>query len=279
MKLVRYGSANQEKPGLVDDAGHIHDISHYVQDISGAYLTSSAVKQLQQLNLNDLSIVADVNSIRLGPCIGQVGKLICVAFNSRLHIEEMGQSVPDEVMFFLKSSSSITGPYDPIRYPQRAQKVDWEAELALIIGKQGKDILEEDAHEHILGYTCINDLSDRYWQFDKGGQHGKGKSFDSFAPLGPYLVTREHIEFDKHLRIRCKVNNQLRQDYLTNDYFFNPQQVISQLSHFFTLHVGDVIAMGTGPGNAKAWGNTFLKSGDEVEVEIENIGRMKNIIQ
>jgi len=279
MKLVRYGSARNERPGIVDESGNIRDITHCLKDISSQHLTEENINQLFQLNLTKLPVAATVDTIRIGPCIHQVGKLICVAYNSKQHLQEMGLPVPDEIVFFLKASSAIIGPTDPIFYPKLGKKLDWEAELAMIIGKEGKNIKEEEALEYVLGFTCINDLSDRYWQFDKvPNQHGAGKSFDTLAPLGPYLITKDEIGDLNNIRLQCLVNNEIRQDFTVSDSIRSPQQLISHLSRIFTLYPGDVIAIGTGAGTAKTWGNTFLKPGDEIVLRTDIFGTQKNLI-
>jgi len=278
MKLVRYGLPGEEKPGIVDETGNIYDISSYLPDITPIYLTTNNLQKLVSLSTTILPIAAHVNHVRIGPCVNQAGKLICVGFNSKQHIQEMGQPTPTNVIFFLKATSSIIGPNDTVLYSPLNQKVDWEAELALVISKKGKNIAVTDAKDYILGYTCMNDLSDRYWQFDKGGQHAMGKSFDTFAPLGPYLVTPDEVGDITRLQISCSVNQEKRQSFQPDDYIFKPYDVISELSKVFTLFPGDVISLGTGPGNAKAWGNAFLTPGDVLNMQIHKLGAQENKI-
>lgn len=213
--------------------------------------------------------------VKIEACIYRPRKIICAGFNSRQHVEEMGLNLPElnDIVFFLKSDNTINSAYEPILLSQYNQKVDWEAELALIIGKECKNISSSQASEYILGYCCFNDVSDRWWQFETAGnQHSKGKCFDTFAPIGPYIVTPDEVKNPWGLEIKLSVNGVLRQSFNTSDYLFRAEQAISYFSKIFTLYPGDVIAFGSGPGNANAWGGRYLQDGDEVQLSITGLG-------
>ncbi len=281
MKWVRYGNAGEEKPGLIDEQGNIRDLSNYIADFSPQYLSQlDLIHHLSKLKLNELPLVK--KTIRIGSCIGMPGKIICIGYNSRLHNQQMGVTpiTDKDMVVFLKPSSAMCGPYDPILYTRHMKKLDWEAELGVIIGKKGKYITKERAKDHILGYTCINDLSERYFQFETTDtQYTKGKGFDNAAPIGPYLVTKDEIPNAHNLQIQLWVNGILRQDFNTSDYIHNDEEIISYLSQYFTLYPGDVISMGSAPGNAKSWGeNMFLKPSDQVTLSIEGLGQQKQTV-
>ena len=280
MKLLRYGNKGQEKPALLDEAGQIRDLFHYLTDFDPKTLADpSLIAQLQALNPAHLPLIA-ANS-RIGPCIGSPGKVICVGLNSLLHTQQMGLKPLDrELLVFLKPASAVCGPYDPIIYTAQTKKLDWEAELAIIIGQQGKYIPVEQAHDYIFGYTCMNDLSERYLQFEtQDTQFTKGKCFDNSAPLGPYLVTRDEILDAKHLQIKLWVNDALRQDFSSSDYLYHDAAVVSYVSQFFTLYPGDVISMGSGPGTALFWGHDqFLKPNDRVVLSISGLGQQEQTV-
>jgi 2-keto-4-pentenoate hydratase/2-oxohepta-3-ene-1,7-dioic acid hydratase in catechol pathway len=274
MRLLRYGPFGEEKPGLLDKEGHIRDLFHYLNDFNPETLQDpSLLAQLHALNIEHLPIV-DM-SVRIGACVGAPGKVICVGLNSAKHAQQVGLALlpPDEMVLFLKATSAICGPYDPILYTRMMRKLDWEAELAIVIGKKGKYIPKEEAHSYIFGYTCMNDLSERYWQLQTADkQFMKGKSFDHAAPLGPYLVTRDALNSSSSLDVKLWVNGKLRQSFNTSEYIHDDASIVSYASQFFTLYPGDVISMGTGAGNAASFGNEFLKPGDQVRFAIEGIG-------
>lgn len=276
MKLVRFGPRGSEKPGMIDPQGGIRDVSAYVMDINPASLGDPFIlHQFENIDWKDLPLVAP--GTRLGVCVNVVGKIVCIGFNSQQHALEVGIKRPAnaEPIIFLKPTSSLAGPYDPIIYTRHTKKLDWEAELAVVIGKQGKYISLDRAHEHIFGYACFNDLSERYLQFETDDkQFTKGKCFDSAATLGPYLVSKSEIGDSRDLLIQLWVNNQLRQNFNTKDYIYSPEEIIVYLSQYFTLYPGDIISMGSAPGSACAWGeNCFLQPGDEVKLEIVGLGQ------
>jgi 2-keto-4-pentenoate hydratase/2-oxohepta-3-ene-1,7-dioic acid hydratase in catechol pathway len=280
MKLLRYGNKGEEKPGLLDEQGNIRDLFHYLTDIDAKSLMDpSLFSQLKALNPEHLPLVS--SRPRIGACIGNPGKLICVGFNSLLHTQQLGLNAPKkEMVVFMKPSSSICGPNDPILHTRYTKKLDWEAELGVVIGKQGKYITKENARDHIFGYTCINDLSERYLQLEtEDKQFTKGKCFDNAAPMGPYLVTKDEVANSEDLDIKLWVNGDLRQDFNSGDYIRNDIEVISYVSQYFTLYPGDVISMGSAPGNAISWGpDCFLKPNDCVVLSISGLGKQEQTV-
>lgn len=278
MKLVRYGNPGEEKPGVVDADGIIRDLSEYIIDFNPLHFSNTTlINTIKSLNISHLPCVNQ--PVRIGPCVGMPGKILCIGYNSSLHTQQMGAKAisSSEMVVFLKPTSSICGPFDPILFTPFTRKLDWEAELGLVIGKKGKYIKKNEAHKYILGYTCVNDLSDRYWQFEtEDKQFTKGKGFDNAAPIGPYLVTCEDVADSSDLNIQLYVNGELRQDFNTSDYIHNDIDVIVYLSQYFTLFPGDIISMGSAPGNAKCWGNQFLKPGDKVVFSINGLGQQEH---
>lgn len=215
-------------------------------------------------------------------CVADIGKVICIGANSKTHNKQIGVEL-QEPMFFFKPDSAVSGALDPIPYTDLNKKIDWEGELAVIIGKSGKNIQLEEAMEHIFGYACFNDLSDRHWQFKDGGAEIGGqtciaKCFDGFAPLGPLLVTKDEIENPYNLEMTLKVNGEVRQQFNSNDYIRGVAESVSQLSRFMTLNAGDVIALGSGPGNAKHWNEQYLQPGDKVSFHIEGLGTQQQTV-
>ncbi len=281
MKLLRYGNLGEEKPGLLDDQGQIRDLSLMISDFNPQILGDvDLLSHLSSLNQDTLPLVKA--GTRLGACVGLPGKVICVGYNSQLHNQQMGicSIKAGEMLVFLKPNSAICGPFDPILYTRHTKKLDWEAELGVIIGKKGKYISQDKARDYILGYTCINDLSDRYLQLETSDtQYTKGKGFDNAAPIGPYLVTKDEVPNASNLQIKLWVNEVLRQDFNTSDYIHNDEAVVSYLSQYFTLYPGDIISMGSAPGNAKSWGdNMFLKPNDRVVFSIIGLGQQEKIV-
>ncbi len=281
MKLVRYGDLGHEKPGLIDDQGRIRDISAYVSDINPTSMSDlSCFQKLERIDTNALPLIE--SKTRLGVCVGSIGKFICIGFNSQQHAAEIGiaRSPNAEPIVFMKPSSALSGPNDPILFTRNTKKLDWEAELAVVIGKKGKYIPREEAKDYIFGYACCNDLSERYLQFEtEDKQFTKGKCFDGAATLGPYLVTKSEIVDADDLHIKLWVNDQLRQDFNTCDYIYNTEHIISYLSQYFTLYPGDIISMGSAPGSACAWGkDCFLRPGDEIILNISGLGEQRQTV-
>lgn len=275
MKFVRFGKLGQEKPGLIDPEGGIRDISAYVSDINPRSLSDpNSLQQFEKYDWTSLPLVE--SNVRIGACVGSIGKIICIGFNSQQHAIEMGVNRPShpEPVIFLKPNSSLAGPTDPVMYTRHTKKLDWEAELAVVIGKQGKYIAVEHAREHVFGYACFNDLSERFLQFEtQDSQFTKGKCFDGAATLGPYLVSKSEVPDPHNLQIQLWVNEQLRQDFNSTDYIHSVDHIIFYLSQYFTLYPGDIISMGSAPGSANAWGaNCFLQPGDTVKLQILGLG-------
>jgi 2-keto-4-pentenoate hydratase/2-oxohepta-3-ene-1,7-dioic acid hydratase in catechol pathway len=281
MKLVRYGNPGEEKPGIVDEQGNIRDLSNHILDLNPQHLGDfELISSLKNLEHNQLPLVD--KEARLGACVGMPGKVLCVGFNSKLHNQQMGIEPISrkDMVVFMKPTCAVCGPFDPILYTRHTKKLDWEAELAIVIGKKGKYIAKENAGEYILGYTCMNDLSERYWQLEtEDTQFTKGKGFDNAAPIGPYLVTKDDVPNARNLEIKLWVNGELRQDFNTSDYIHNEDEVVSYLSQYFTLYPGDIISMGSAPGNAKSWGeNMFLKPDDKVILSISELGTQEKTV-
>lgn len=270
MKLLRYGPAGQEKPGLLDDAGVIRDLSAEVTDITGA--TLGDMSKLQSLDPAQLPVVT--GSPRLGPCVGGVGKFICIGLNYADHAAESGMSLPEEPVVFFKATSAITGPNDPVHIPRGSVKTDWEVELGIVIGREAKYVSEDTAPAHVAGYCVVNDLSERDFQLHRSGQWVKGKSADTFGPLGPWLVTRDEVADPQNLSMYLDVNGQRYQDGSTRTMHFGVATIIAHLSQFMSLQPGDVISTGTPPG--VGMGQTpplYLKAGDRMELGIAGLGQ------
>jgi len=281
MKFVRFGNLGEEKPGLIDGGNHLRDLSSYLPDFTPLTLGNRAlIETLKTLNPSELPLVE--KATRIGACVGAPGKILCVGYNSKLHAQEMGRSLigGEDMVVFMKPSSALCGPNDPILYTRYMKKLDWEAELGLVIGKKGKYISKSDAGDHILGYTCVNDLSERYLQLEtEDTQYTKGKGFDNAAPIGPYLVTKDEVPNACDLTIELSVNGILRQHFNTTDYIHNDEEVVSYLSRYFTLYPGDIISMGSAPGSAKFWGeNLYLKPDDKVLFSITGLGQQEKIV-
>lgn len=274
MKLIRFGKINEEKPGVLLPSGKKIDVSAHVEDYNEDFFTNDGIKLLEQWlekNLNTCPIIAD--NIRLGAPIFRPSKIICVGLNYAKHAAESGMDVPKEPVLFFKSSSAIVGPFDPIVIPKGSEKTDWEVELAVIIGKKASYVSKENALSHIAGYVLHNDVSERAFQLERSGQWVKGKSCDSFAPLGPFIATADEINDPNNLDLWLKVNNETMQNSNTSDFIFNVQEVISYISQFMTLLPGDIISTGTPSGVGLGLDPpTFLKAGDVVELGIEKLG-------
>jgi len=280
MKLLRFGEHGHERPGVLDSQGIIRDISAYVDDFNPQAMSDPEfILKLSALDLNTLPCVS--GSVRIGACLDRPGKIVCIGLNSILHAQEVGLKVLNqEMLVFLKPSSSICGPNDPVPYAPHMCKLDWEAELAFVIGRAGKYIQHKDAEDYILGYTCLNDLTERYLQLEtEDKQFTKGKGFDGAAPIGPYLVTKDEIKNPQDLHLRLWVNGVLRQSFNSSDYIHNPAQIIEYVSKYFTLHPGDIISMGSAPGSAPFWGeDCFLKPNDRMVFCIEGLGQQEQCV-
>ncbi|MGQ0579589.1 MAG: fumarylacetoacetate hydrolase family protein [Betaproteobacteria bacterium] len=275
MKLVRYGDAGKEKPGILDAQGAIRDLSAVVKDIDAAAVSPEGLDKLRGVKVESLPKVS--GKPRLGPPIAGVPKLICIGLNYADHAKESNQPIPAEPVVFMKAISAITGPNDEVRLPKGSKKGDWEVELAFVIGRKAQSVTEADALNYVAGYMICNDVSEREWQLEHGSQWSKGKSFDTFAPLGPWLVTVDEINDPQNLSMWLDVNGQRKQTGNTNTMIFGVKKLVSYLSYMCTLAPGDVISTGTPPGVGLGIKPTpqFLKAGDEMRLGVDGLGEQK----
>ena len=274
MKLVRYGEPGREKPGIMDD-GTIRDLSGIVDDIAGPNLTDDALGVIRDADLSSLPEVPA--GTRLGPCVGSIGKFMCIGLNYSDHAAETGAKVPDHPILFMKATSAVVGPNDDVMLPRGSEHSDWEVELGVVIGSKCKYVSEEEALSHVAGYCIVNDVSERRFQTQLSGQWTKGKSPDTFGPTGPWLVTRDEIADVQALSMSLDVNGERRQTGSTSTMIFTVAQCISHLSQMFTLHPGDVISTGTPPGVGMGMKPeaVYLKPGDVMELAIEGLGTQR----
>ncbi|WP_170763133.1 fumarylacetoacetate hydrolase family protein [Ruegeria lacuscaerulensis] len=271
MKLLRYGPVGSEKPGVLDEGGKIRDLSGVVRDISGAVLGDENLTMLRGLDLAGLPVVE--GDPRIGACVGQVGKFVCIGLNYADHAAESGLELPAEPVVFFKATSAIIGPNDPVEIPRGSAKTDWEVELGVVIGKETKYVSEADAQDHVAGYCVVNDLSERDFQMHRSGQWVKGKSADTFGPIGPWLVTRDEVADPQDLPMYLEVNGHRYQDGSTNTMHFGVATIVSHLSQFMSLQPGDVVSTGTPPGVGMGQNpQAYLKPGDKMELGIEGLG-------
>ncbi len=274
MKLLRFGPNGKEKPGLLDANGIIRDLSGIIDDISGEVLNDFSISRLNELNPDNLPKV--ISNTRLGPCVGRVGKLICIGLNYSDHAAETGAKVPPEPVVFSKWTSSICGPNDDVEIPLNSIKTDWEVELGVIIGKSGRYINEIDAMEYVAGYCVINDVSEREFQLERCGTWDKGKGCDTFGPLGPWLVTRDEISDPHELDLWLEVDGKRYQDGNTRTMIYRVPFLISYLSRFMSLHPGDVISTGTPPGVGLGQKPpVYLKPGQTIRLGIQGLGEQQ----
>jgi 2-keto-4-pentenoate hydratase/2-oxohepta-3-ene-1,7-dioic acid hydratase in catechol pathway len=271
MKLLRYGPAGQEKPGLLDRDGRIRDLSGAVRDIAGEALAPTALDRLRRLDPASLPLVS--GTPRLGPCVGSVSKIVAIGLNYRLHAQEAGAAIPSEPIFFMKATSSICGPNDDVIIPKNSQKTDYEVELGIVIGSLARQVSKSDARKHVAGYCVVNDVSEREFQIERGGQWTKGKSADTFCPTGPWLVTVDEVSDPGKLALWTEVNGERRQNSNTADLIFGVDEIVSYVSQFMTLLPGDVIPTGTPSGVGMGFKPPkFLKPGDRVRLSVEGLG-------
>ena len=276
MKLCRYGARGAEKPGMIDAQGRLRDLSGHVTDIAGDVLADLAA--LRAIDPDSLPLVA--GNPRMGACVGNIGKFICIGLNYSDHAAESGSVVPPEPIIFAKYNSAICGPDDPIIIPRGSVKTDWEVELAFVIGKRAKYVSEADALSHVAGYFVCNDVSERAYQTERSGQWSKGKSSDNFGPIGPWLVTADEVADPQNLQMWLKVNGEQRQNGSTATMVYGVAYLVAYLSQFFTLHPGDVISTGTPPGVGMGMKPPrFLKAGDVVELGIDGLGQQRQICE
>ena len=274
MKLLRYGPQGTEKPGMMAADGTIRDLSGHIDDLAGAELSDAALDQLRAIDVNSLPVVE--GSARLGPCVGNIGKFVCIGLNYADHAAESGMALPEEPVIFFKATSAITGPNDDVEIPRHSVKTDWEVELGVVIGKAAKYISKKEALDHVAGYCVINDLSERDFQLHRSGQWVKGKSADTFGPIGPWMVTRDEVPDPQNLAMYLEVNGHRYQDGSTKTMHFDVATIVSHLSQFMSLQPGDVISTGTPPGVGMGQKpKTYLKPGDVIELEIEGLGKQR----
>ena len=272
MKLLRYGQKGHEKPGILDADGKVRDLSAHVPDLAGDALSDQSLARIATL---DLASLPEVNVERYGPCVAGVGKFICIGLNFSDHAAESGMAVPSEPVIFAKATSAICGPNDNIEIPRGSTATDWEVELGVVIGKEAKYIDEADALDHVAGYCVINDLSERDFQLKREGQWVKGKSADTFGPIGPWLVTRDEVPDPQALGMYLDVNGKRMQDGSTNTMVYGVAHVVAYLSQFMSLQPGDIISTGTPPGVGMGMKPepVYLKAGDTMALGIEGLGK------
>lgn len=274
MKLLRYGPAGHEKPGILDKSGNIRDLSGEVNDIAGGALMPAELDRLRGLDIEGLPLVS--GSPRLGPCVAGTGKFICIGLNYSDHAAETGATVPPEPIIFMKATSAIVGPNDTIEIPRGSEKTDWEVELGVVIGKTAKYVSEAEALDHVAGYCLINDISERAFQAERQGQWTKGKSCDTFGPIGPWLVTRDEVVDPQNLGMALQVNGRSFQNGSTATMVYGVAYLVSYLSQFMSLQPGDIISTGTPPGVGLGQKpNIFLKAGDVITLSIEGLGSQR----
>ncbi|WP_296643231.1 fumarylacetoacetate hydrolase family protein [Roseinatronobacter sp.] len=274
MKLLRWGPKGQEKPAILDKQGTARDLSGLVPDIAGPVLSDTGLAMLRGLDTANLPQVPQ--GARLGPCVGQTGKVICIGLNYSDHAAETGAQVPPEPITFMKATSALCGPNDPIIIPRGSEKTDWEVELAIIIGTTARYVSEDNALTHVAGYAVANDVSERAWQMEHSGQWTKGKSSDNFGQVGPWLVTRDEVSDPQALGLWLSVNGSKKQDGSTKTMVYGAAFLVSYLSRFFTLHPGDIVMTGTPPGVGLGMKPPqFLKPGDVVELGIDGLGQQR----
>lgn len=274
MKLLRYGPAGSEKPGLQHSDGTIRDLSAHVADIGGDALSDAGLEILRALDADSLPVV-DGNP-RLGPCVAGVGKVIAIGLNYADHAAESGMDVPPEPVIFFKATSAICGPNDDVIIPRGSEKTDWEVELGVVIGKAASYVDEADAMNHVAGYCVVNDVSERAFQIERAGQWVKGKSADTFAPMGPWLVTRDEVADPQNLKMWLEVDGHRYQDGSTATMVYGVRHLVSYLSQFMSLQPGDVISTGTPPGVGMGQSpQVYLKPGQEMRLGVEGLGEQR----
>ncbi|MCW2242642.1 fumarylacetoacetate hydrolase family protein [Azospirillum canadense] len=278
MKLLRFGPAGHERPGLLDGNGVVRDLSGIVADIDPSTLTDEGLARLRALDPERLAAVPE--GARLGPCVAGVSKVVCVGLNYRAHAAESGMAEPAEPVLFMKATTSICGPNDPVIAPKGSTKLDWEVELGIVIGKTARYVEKADVFDHIAGYCVVNDVSERAFQIESTGQWVKGKSADTFCPVGPWMATRDEIPDPQALRLWLEVDGKRWQDSTTGDMIFTVADIVSYISRFMTLLPGDIIATGTPQGvalgqNPQPW----LKPGQTMRLGVEGLGEQRQTVQ
>lgn len=276
MRLLRVGPLGRERPAVLDANGDIRDVSHLIDDWDGPALADEVLKQLRRVDVSSLPKMDPAS--RIGPCVAGVGKFICIGLNYADHAEETGAEVPAEPVIFFKATSAICGPNDKLEIPRRSEKTDWEVELGVVIGKEAKYISEEDALEYVAGYCIIHDVSERAFQLEGTGQWVKGKSADTFGPIGPWLVTRDEVDDPQALQMWLDVNEEAMQRGATSAMVFGVSHLVSYLSQYMSLQPGDVISTGTPPGvGLSKTPQRFLRAGDIVTLGISGLGEQRQV--
>jgi len=277
LKLLRYGPHGQETPGLLDDDGNIRSLADHVPDIDGHALPDESLSTLRRLDVDDLPLVDE--NVRLGACVGNIGKFLCIGLNYSDHAAESGMPLPDEPEVFTKATSAICGPNDDIIQPLNSDKLDWEVELAIVIGRHASYVSEEEAADHIAGYCVCNDISERTFQLERGSQWDKGKGCDTFGPIGPWLVTKDEVADAGDLDMWLEVNGHRYQAGNTRTMIFGPAFIVSYLSQFMSLQPGDVISTGTPPGVGLGQKPpVYLAVGDTIKLGIDGLGTQNQTV-
>ena len=274
MKLLRYGPQGQEKPAILDAEGEVRDLSSHVTDFAGAAVSFEALDAIRKIDISTLPVVVDPG--RIGACLASVPNFYCIGLNYAKHAAETGAEPPKEPIIFSKATSSLSGPFDPVVIPRNSVKADWEVELGVVIGREALYVSEADALSYVAGYCTINDVSEREFQIEKGGQWIKGKSAPTFGPTGPYLVTADEVGDPQKLGLTLSLNGEVVQDSNTDDMIFGVAKIISYMSQFMKLVPGDIIATGTPSGVGMGMKpQRFLKPGDVMEIEVKGLGAQK----
>ena len=278
LRLVRFGPIGEEKPGLLDDQNQIHDLSAFIEDITPSQLSDEVLEEIAEIPLDQIPVVP--GDPRLGIPLTGIGKIVAIGFNYVNHAAEMAVDLPSEPLVFMKATSALTGPFDNVIQPRNGHKLDYESELVVVIGRKAQYIGEDEVFDHIAGFTVGHDVSERAFQRERGGQFTKGKSGDTFAPVGPYLVTRDMIKDVQNLSIWSEVNGEKRQQGNTTDMVFGVKEIVSHLSQFMTLNPGDIIFTGTPAGVGDGMEPpVYLTPGDVVRVGVEGLGFQRQTIQ
>ncbi len=278
MKLLRYGKSGAEKPGVLDADGKIRDLSEVIEDVNAATLSPASLKKLAKIDPSSLKLVK--GRPRIGPCVARPLNFVCIGLNYADHAAETGAAIPKEPIVFLKSLGAYCGPNDDVKMPRGSKKLDWEVELGIIIGTTARYVTQDDAMKHVAGYCVINDVSEREYQSERGGTWDKGKGADTFGPTGPWMVTKDEIADPQNLKMWLDVDGQRQQDGSTKTMIFGVKEIVSYVSHFITLHAGDVIATGTPPGVGlgKKPNPVFLKLGQTMSLGIEGLGEQSQTV-
>ncbi|EOA02739.1 ureidoglycolate lyase [Herbaspirillum sp. AP02] len=275
MKLLRYGPVGQEKPGILDQSGKIRDLSAHIKDVNGAALDDASLDKIRKLDIASLPVVE--GSPRIGACVGNIGKFICIGLNYADHAAESNLPIPAEPVVFNKWTSAVVGPNDDVKIPRGSKKTDWEVELGVVIGKGGTYIDEKDAMSHVAGYCVVNDVSEREYQIERGGTWDKGKGCDTFGPIGPWLVTRDEVADPQKLGMWLEVDGKRYQNGNTSTMIFGVAHIVSYLSRFMSLQAGDVISTGTPPGVGMGVKPeaVFLRAGQTMRLGIDGLGEQQ----